>query len=280
MNISSRLVLESRICHTAQTSSPNLLVTGGNYLNALYDTPFGGAAHFADAPSALDLIRRSDRAGGVNKRTLLMALTCPLSRHIMLDPVVCEVRHRQIRDSLLPDVVFFTHSIHVPHHSPLNARPQDGFSYERKAITNYLKKHQMSPVSGERLSSHTLLPNRLLLNMLRLHFPEALRRRSLPFFLQVPLAVVSLVFSFLPRQVCKHSVCACCFTFTVFLRDVPLTSSFFIPALWSGIVPHGGLLARNVCSRLRSGAVARSAGCRLWRLGCAPLLEWRVQFSY
>jgi hypothetical protein len=55
-------------------------------------------------------------------------------------------------------------------------------------VHSYLKRHHTSPVSGERLSSHTLLPNRLLLNMLRLHFPEALRRRVLPFFLQVCVA--------------------------------------------------------------------------------------------
>jgi hypothetical protein len=109
--------------------------------------------------SALDLIRKADRPGAVNKRTLLMALTCPLSRNIMLDPVVCE----------------------------------DGFSYERKAITNYLRLHQVSPVTGERLSSETVLPNRLLLNMLRLHFPDALRRRSLPFFLQVCHLFVSFL---------------------------------------------------------------------------------------
>jgi hypothetical protein len=54
--------------------------------------------------NALDLIRRADRGGGVNKRTLLMALTCPLSRQIMIDPVVAE----------------------------------DGFSYERRAITAYV----------------------------------------------------------------------------------------------------------------------------------------------
>ena len=44
---------------------------------------------------------------------------------------------------------------------------EDGFTYERKAITKWLEDHDTSPKTGARLASKMLFPNQSLRSMIR-----------------------------------------------------------------------------------------------------------------
>eukprot|EP00656_Telonema_subtile_P002363 TRINITY_DN11042_c0_g1_i1.p1 TRINITY_DN11042_c0_g1~~TRINITY_DN11042_c0_g1_i1.p1 ORF type:complete len:231 (+),score=7.83 TRINITY_DN11042_c0_g1_i1:115-807(+) len=65
--------------------------------------------------------------------SLLKGLECSLTKRLMRDPVIC----------------------------------QDGFSYERAAITEWLKSGWLSPVTGEALPSALLIPNRALADIIQ-----------------------------------------------------------------------------------------------------------------
>ena len=63
---------------------------------------------------------------------------------------------------------------------------EDGFTYEREAISKWLKDHDTSPKTGEPLQSKALIPNHVCRAMIRdfqeAHRPNALSliRRRLP----------------------------------------------------------------------------------------------------
>ena len=44
---------------------------------------------------------------------------------------------------------------------------EDGFSYEKEAIDNWLRTHDTSPMTGQELSTKTILPNKVIMQLIR-----------------------------------------------------------------------------------------------------------------
>ena len=61
---------------------------------------------------------------------------------------------------------------------PLIAWQEDSFTYEREAISKWLKDHNTSPKTGETLQSRALIPNHICRAMIR-DFQEARAKRTL-----------------------------------------------------------------------------------------------------
>ena len=59
----------------------------------------------------------------------------------------------------------------------LIAWQEDGFTYEREAISKWLKDHDTSPKTGEPLQSKALIPNHVCRAMIR-DFQEAQAKRA------------------------------------------------------------------------------------------------------
>ncbi len=43
---------------------------------------------------------------------------------------------------------------------------EDGFSYEKKTIENWLRNHNTSPMTGEELSTKTFFPNKTIMQLI------------------------------------------------------------------------------------------------------------------
>lgn len=89
---------------------------------SISSTAVGGGSH------SNPTIRRAESDDGSTLKTVPKSYYCPLSKDIMADPVICD----------------------------------DGYSYERANIEEYMKTKMTSPMTGERLHSTVLIPNKQL----------------------------------------------------------------------------------------------------------------------
>ncbi len=98
----------------------------------------------------------------ITKRELLHLL-CPLTRRVFSFPVVC----------------------------------QDGYTYERDAISAWLRKHRRSPVTGNRLLSKELIPNYQLKKMIADRSSYDPVFSTFNYFSVLPFELVGHIFQFL-----------------------------------------------------------------------------------
>lgn len=165
-------------------------------------------------------------------RELVVSFLCPLSKEVMVDPVIA----------------------------------MDGHTYNRRAIEIHMRSHSISPMTGNPMQ-RLLIPNLNLKAQMKKYYPNAKKRKKLSPFSVISISAMALVFSFLEPRWC----CACAMVCREF-REVSADGSLWRAHIYRDFGEFNPKLSGAVSSfkawyKVRAIEEARKRGGRRQRRG-------------
>ena len=151
----------------------------------------GGRDYFMEAKLEMEREQANFRKDMIKKD--MMHFLCPMTRKVFKDPVVC----------------------------------MDGHTYERDAMEVWLKRHNKSPLTGNKLSSKTLLPNYAMKKLLAFKRQMDVTFSLFDFFSLLPSELLIHIFEYL-----DYTSLGKCEQVLPPHTHTPLTILFFVGVLY------------------------------------------------